>query len=164
MKKSIHSCPLRSQTTHMFVLEPFWTVLACKRCLICADFSPDSRQDDFFTGQLWIMDTYFSWNQQFEVRVSYWWICLLQTQLLSSPDVNWWTGVVWIIVMFLSAVWTLILTAPIHCRASIAETLMQWHFSKSDEETNSSISWMTWEWGHFQHLLNFFFWVKLFIT
>ncbi len=24
-------------------------------------------------------------------------------------------GVVWIIVMFLSAVWTLILTAPIHC-------------------------------------------------
>ncbi len=23
-------------------------------------------------------------------------------QLLSSPDVNWWTGVVWIIVMFLS--------------------------------------------------------------
>ncbi len=29
---------------------------------------------------------------------------------------------------------TLILTAPIHCRASIAET----HFSKPDEETNSS--------------------------
>ncbi len=27
--------------------------------------------------------------------------------------INWWTGVVWIIVMFLSAVWTLILTAPI---------------------------------------------------
>ncbi len=50
-------------------------------------------------------------------------------QLLSSPDVNWWTGVVWIIVMFLSADWTLILTAPIHCRASIAETLMQRHIS-----------------------------------
>ncbi len=49
--------------------------------------------------------------------------------LLSSQDVNWWTGVVWIIVVFLSAVWTLILTAPIHCRASIAETLMQWHIS-----------------------------------
>ncbi len=32
----------------------------------------------------------------------------------------------WIIVMFLSAVWTLILTAPIHCRASIAEQVMQW--------------------------------------
>ncbi len=38
-----------------------------------------------------------------------------------------WSGVdyLWIIVMFLSAVWTLILTAPIHCRASIAETLME---------------------------------------
>ncbi len=29
-----------------------------------------------------------------------------------------------VIVMFLSAVWTLILTAPIHCRASIAEQVM----------------------------------------
>ncbi len=34
---------------------------------------------------------------------------------------------------------TLILTAPIHCRASIAET----HFYKPDEETNSSTSQMT---------------------
>ncbi len=29
-----------------------------------------------------------------------------------------------IIVMFLSAVWTLILTAPIHCRGSIGEQMM----------------------------------------
>ncbi len=48
-------------------------------------------------------------------------------QLLSSRDVNWWTGVLWIIVMFLSAVWTLILTAPIHCRASTAEQFIP-HF------------------------------------
>ncbi len=27
----------------------------------------------------------------------------------------------WIIVMFLSAVWTLILTAPIHCRDSVVD-------------------------------------------
>ncbi len=42
-----------------------------------------------------------------------------------------WSGVdyLWIIVMFLSAVWTLILTAPIHCRASIAETVMQCYIS-----------------------------------
>ncbi len=33
--------------------------------------------------------------------------------LLSSPDVNWWTGVLWCFYQ------TLILTAPIHCRASI---------------------------------------------
>ncbi len=36
---------------------------------------------------------------------------------------------VWIIVMFLLAVWTLILTAPIHCWASIAETVMQCYIS-----------------------------------
>ncbi len=49
-------------------------------------------------------------------------------QLLSSQDVNWWTGVVWIIVMLLSAVWTLILTAPIHFRASDAmlQYLFRW--------------------------------------
>ncbi len=33
-------------------------------------------------------------------------------------------GCLWIIVMFLSAVWTLILTAPIHCRGSIGEQVM----------------------------------------
>ncbi len=31
--------------------------------------------------------------------------------------------------MFLSAVWTLILTAPIHCRGSIGEQVMQWYIS-----------------------------------
>ncbi len=31
--------------------------------------------------------------------------------------------------MFLSAVWSLILTAPIHCRASIAEQVMEWNIS-----------------------------------
>ncbi len=41
---------------------------------------------------------------------------------------------------------TLILTAPIHCRASITET----HISKPDEETNSSWSRMNWGWTHFQ--------------
>ncbi len=45
-------------------------------------------------------------------------------QLFTSLDVNWGTGVVWIIVMFLSAVWPLILTAPIHCRRSIGEQVI----------------------------------------
>ncbi len=61
-------------------------------------------------------------------------------QFLSSPDVNWWTGVLWIIVMFLSA---LILTAPIHCRASIAETLMQRHISPNlmKKQTHPDLRW-----------------------
>ncbi len=57
-------------------------------------------------------------------------------QLLSSPDVNWWTGVVWIIVMFLSdshSDGTHSLQS-IHCWDIDAET----HFYKPDEETNSS--------------------------
>ncbi len=37
-------------------------------------------------------------------------------QLLTSQDINWCTGVLWIIVMFLSALGTLILTAPIHLK------------------------------------------------
>ncbi len=50
----------------------------------------------------------------------------------SSQDVNWWTGVVritWIIVMFLPTVWTLILTAPIHCIGSIGEQVMKSYIS-----------------------------------
>ncbi len=31
-------------------------------------------------------------------------VFLTNMQFLSSQDINWWTGVVWIIVMFLSAV------------------------------------------------------------
>ncbi len=57
-------------------------------------------------------------------------------QLLSSQDVNWWTGVVWIIVMFLSAVWT-------HSDGTHSLQRIHWwasdamlHFSKSDKETN----------------------------
>ncbi len=49
----------------------------------------------------------------------------------------------WIIMIFLSAVWTLILTAPIHCRASIGETVML-HFSKSvpiKKQTHLHLVW-----------------------
>ncbi len=42
---------------------------------------------------------------------------LINMHMLSSPDVNCWTGVVWITVMLLSA---LILTAPIHFSACVA--------------------------------------------
>ncbi len=41
----------------------------------------------------------------------------------------------------------------IHCSDSDAML----HFSKSDEETNSSTSWMIWGWAHFQQMF-FFGW------
>ncbi len=92
--------------------------------------------------QVWIMDSYFSQKQWCKVKNI---IMLDLFQLLSSQDVNWWTGVdyLWIIVMFLSAVWTLILTAPIHCRASIAETLMQCYISPNlmKKQTHLHLGW-----------------------
>ncbi len=49
----------------------------------------------------------------------------------------------WIIVMFLSAVWTLILTAPIHCRGSIAEQVMQCYISPNlmEKQTRLHLGW-----------------------
>ncbi len=104
-----------------------------------SDQAPFTRQNSSKQICGWILmwettrDGLFHWRKRYYGL----WTCILVQnvlmmdlfQLLSSPDVNWWTGVVWIIVMFLSAVWTLILTAPIHCRASIAETVMQRHIS-----------------------------------
>ncbi len=91
--------------------------------------------------------TLFHWRKSY---YGLWTLCILVKNvlmldlfhLLSSPDVNWWTGVVWIIVMFLSdshSDGTHSLQS-IHCWDTDAET----HFSKSDEETNSSWSQMTW--------------------
>ncbi len=54
---------------------------------------------------------------------------ITNAQLFISQDVNWLTERVdylWIDVMFLAAAWTLILTAPIHCRGSIGEKVMYW--------------------------------------
>ncbi len=42
---------------------------------------------------LWIMDSYFSRKQWFYSKNV---LMMDLSQLLSSPDVNWWTGVVWI--------------------------------------------------------------------
>ncbi len=68
----------------------------------------------------------FHWKHQFEVKnilkrfVSY------KNTAFTSQDVDWWTvDYLWIIVMFLSAVWILNLTAPIHCRGSTGEQVME---------------------------------------
>jgi len=50
---------------------------------------------------------------------------LKNMQLFTSHNNNLRTGLMWIIFyFFLSAVWTLILTAPIHCKVSIGEQVM----------------------------------------
>ncbi len=92
VKKSISCCLLhQNPATYLFR-----AVLACIRCLICADFSPDSDQTTFHWRKhyygLWTRILAGSNGLNFEVKTS-WWICF---SLLSSQDVNWWTGVVWI--------------------------------------------------------------------
>ncbi len=71
-----------------------------------------------------------------------------------------WSGVdyLWIIVMFLSAVWTLILTAPIHCRRSIGEQVMDAKFLQicSYEQTNSILDGLRMS----TFSANFHFWVN----
>ncbi len=86
------------------------------------------------------------WFKHLDVFVSY------KDAAFPSQDVNWWTGVMWIIVMFLSAVWTLILTAPIWdplvskwCNAKFLQIC-------SDEKTNSLTSYMAWGWVHFKQI------------
>ncbi len=44
-------------------------------------------------------------------------------QLFNSQEVNWWTEV----MLFLPAGWTLILTAPIHCRGPLGEQVIETH-------------------------------------
>ncbi len=70
---------------------------------------------------LLIEDLYFSRKQQVEFK-NLLMDFFLTNKLFTLMD---WSGVdyLWIIVMILSAVWTLILMAPIHCRASIDEQL-----------------------------------------
>ncbi len=76
---------------------------------------------------LWIIHPYFSPKQWFDIKNILKMDLFLTNRQLSSS--NWWTVVVWIIVMFLSAVW--ILTAPIHYRGSIGEQVMECYISQN---------------------------------
>ncbi len=53
----------------------------------------------------------------------------------------------WIIVMFLSAVWILILTAPIHCRGSIGEQVMQCKISSNLFRWRNKLIYIFWPEG-----------------
>ncbi len=67
------------------------------------------------------------------------------TRERNENDVNWWTEMLWIIVMFLSVVWTLILTAPIHLRWSIGEQVML-NFSNLFQWRNKLIIYYYFKW------------------
>ncbi len=97
-------------------------------CLICAYFSLIQTK--------WL----FHWRKHYYGLVLVQNVLFLtNTQLLVSQDVSY----LWIIVMFLSAVWTLILTAPIHCRGSIGEQMMQCYISPNlmKKQTHLHLGW-----------------------
>ncbi len=91
-------------------------------------------------------DSHFSWKQRFEIKN----VLMMDLFTTNTQYVNCWTGMVRITCVllwcFFSAVWTLMLTAPIHCSWNAKFLQMC-----SDGETNSSKSWT----GNFQQRLFF---------
>ncbi len=73
--------------------------------------------------------------------------------IIISQDINWWTGVVWMeYLIFLSAVLTLWrhpFTEDLLVSTWCNDTFLQIF---SDEQANSSTSWMAWGWVHFQQI------------
>ncbi len=120
VKKYIHCCPVTSKSTKIFKKKKNWTVFTYKRCLICADFSPDSDKMTFSLEEaiLWTINLYFKQKQRFNDGFIYYkHSCSLHKTWINGLD---WCG---LLVMFLSAVWILIMTAPIRCRGSTGEHL-----------------------------------------
>ncbi len=123
------------------------------------------KEMDFFTEGSAIMDyglIFCSWGDSLEHFIEIPWCIYDKHTAFGSTIqyVNWWTGVVWIIVIFLSAVWTLILTAPIHCRASIGEQVMQCLISQNlMKHTHLHLGW-PWGWAIFFILAHLNFWVN----
>ncbi len=74
------------------------------------------------------MDWYFGQKEWFKVKMSKWWSCFLQAHSFSIHnrliDGLEWCGLLVYYCDVLSAVWTLILMAPIQYRGSIGEQVM----------------------------------------
>ncbi len=108
MKMSIPCCPL-IKIQWFICLKLFWTVLTSKRCLICGSFSPDSDDFSHWRKQYNDEGSCFSWKQRFKVKY------ILMDLFITNMQLVDYLHYFWLIEMFSSAVWTLILTAPIHC-------------------------------------------------
>ncbi len=116
----------------------------------------------YFTGRSIIMDSCFSWKQLCEVKMSLWWICFLQTHsfLLNktlTDGLEWCGLLVDYCDVFISCLDSR--SDGTHSLQRIYWWESDWmlHFSKSDEETDSSTSWMAW--GGLYISVNFHFWV-----
>ncbi len=134
-----------------FCLELFWIVFACKQCLICAYFSPDSDETSIALKKaiLWIEDLQFIIALMMD-------LFLRNRQIFASQDINWWTGVVWITYgllwcfyqLFGLSFWRHPFTAedPLVSKWCNATFLQIWW------RNTLSASWMAWGWVQFQQI------------
>ncbi len=107
-----------------------------------------------------IMNSYFVKKQRFQC-LNYAFVSYKRTQLFTSQDVSWWTGVLWISGVLLWCFYQLFgLSFWRHPFTAVDPLVSKWCNAKflqncSDEETNSFIFWMAWEWIHFQQIFIF---------
>ncbi len=126
MKKSVYIKIHR----HVY-FELFWLV----NCWICAYFSPDSDETTFSI----IEDSHLA-EKYYNISMD---LSLTNTQLFTSQDFYWRTEV----LVDYCDVWTLILTAPIHCWGSTDEQVMQC-YNSPNLLLKSATSSITWLWVH----------------
>ncbi len=133
VKKFIVYCPLTSKSLWFICSEQFWTVFASVDIYLLIQIRQlfySKKQKDIgllHSSSKKILHSSTSKYYSFNIYVpTSLFEFLTNTLLLTSQDVNWWShgNYLWIIVMFLSAACTLILTAPIHCRGSIGEQVI----------------------------------------
>ncbi len=125
-----------------------------QRFLICAYFSPDS---DFFTGESNIIVRWLWFEVKNVLMLDLFLTNTVNTQLLTSLDINWWLewcGLLWCFISGLTShsdgTHSL---QRIHCRAS--DVVL--HFSKSVpmKKQTTFTTLKTWGWLHFQNTLIF---------
>ncbi len=133
--KFINFCPLISKSTNMFVKNCFGLILIVNSAWFVHIFLLIQTRWLLFWQEKWLK---FNRKQVKNILMNFF---LTNMQLFTSHDVNWWTGVVWIIVRFLSAVWTLILTAPIHCIGTNwgASDVMQIFFKSPNKHSSTGL-------------------------
>ncbi len=75
----------------------------------------------------------------------------------ASEHINWWNGVVWITCGLLWFLWLSFWRHPFTAEDALVSKWCNAKFLQicSDEETNSSISWMAGGWAHFQQMFTF---------
>ncbi len=120
----------------------FWTVFACKRCLICAYFLPDSEETTFSLENQYygfiLWTRILAGSDDLKLKTCSFWFHKTLTDGLE------WCALLWCFYqLFGLSFWR-------HPFTTEDPLVSKWwlHFFKS-EETNSFTTWKAWGWVHF---------------